>query len=78
MELGKLEKVELREIWKHEALDFTKWLAKKENIALLSKEIGIDIEVIDTEMSVGRYNVDIYAKDSNSNKKIDTNGEPVT
>ena len=70
MELGKLEKVELREIWKHEALDFTKWLAKKENIALLSKEIGIDIEVIDTEMSVGRYNVDIYAKDSNSNKKI--------
>ena len=70
MELGKLENVELREIWKHEALDFTKWLAKKENIALLSKEIGINIEVIDTEMSVGRYNVDIYAKDSNSNKKI--------
>lgn len=70
MELGKLEKVELREIWKHEALDFTKWLAKKENIALLSKEIGIDIEVIDTEMSVGRYNVDIYAKDSESNRKI--------
>jgi len=69
MELGILENVELREIWKHEALDFTKWLAKKENIALLSKEIGIDIEVINTEMSVGRYNVDIYAKDSN-NKKI--------
>jgi len=69
MELGILENVELRKIWKHEALDFTKWLAKKENIALLSKEIGIDIEVINTEMSVGRYNVDIYAKDSN-NKKI--------
>lgn len=43
MELGLLEKVELREIWKHEALDFTRWLTKKENIALLSKEIGLDI-----------------------------------
>ncbi len=70
MELGRLEKIELREVWKHEALDFTRWLAKKENIALLSKEIGIDIEVIETEMSVGRYNVDIFARDSESNRKI--------
>lgn len=70
MELGKLEKIELREVWRHEALDFTRWLAKKENIAILSKEIGIDIEVIETEMSVGRYNVDIYARDTESNKKI--------
>jgi len=70
MELGKLEKIELREVWRHEALDFTRWLARKENIALLSKEIGIDIEVIETEMSVGRYNVDIYARDTESNKKI--------
>lgn len=70
MELGKLEKIELREVWRHEALDFTRWLAGKENIALLSKEIGIDIEVIETEMSVGKYNVDIYARDTESNKKI--------
>ena len=70
MELGKLEKIELREVWRHEALDFTRWLAKKENIAILSKEIGIDIEVIQTEMSVGRYNVDIYARDTESSKKI--------
>lgn len=70
MELGKLEKIELREVWRHEALDFTRWLARKENIALLSKEIGIDIEVIETEMSVGRYNVDIYARDTENNKKI--------
>ncbi len=70
MELGKLEKIELREVWRHEALDFTRWLARKENIALLSKEVGIDIEVIETEMSVGRYNVDIYARDTESNKRI--------
>ena len=48
MELGKLEKIELREVWRHEALDFTRWLARKENIALLIKEVGIDIKVIET------------------------------
>ena len=41
--LGKIEKVDLREVWNHEALDFTKWLAKKENLLLLGGEIGIDI-----------------------------------
>ena len=45
MKLGKLEKVkDLRSVWKHEANDFTKWLAKEENLATLGDEIGIDIE----------------------------------
>jgi hypothetical protein len=29
MKLSKLKKVDLREVWKHEALDFTNWLAKE-------------------------------------------------
>lgn len=40
MQLGKLEQVDLRDYWKHEALDFTNWLAKEENLNLLSEEIG--------------------------------------
>ena len=68
--LGRLEKVELRDVWKHEALDFTNWLAKEENITLLSDTVGIDIEIIETEASVGSFNVDVLAKDNNTESKI--------
>lgn len=70
MELGKLEKVPLREAWKHEALNFTSWLAKDENLKLLSDQIGIEIVFLQTEASVGKFNVDILAEEENSNRKI--------
>lgn len=55
MQLGKLEQVDLRDYWKHEALDFTNWLAKEENLTLLSEEIGIDILLKETEVSNNEY-----------------------
>lgn len=70
MKLGKIEQVELREIWKHEATNFTKWLAQAENLDLLSDEIDIELSLIDTEYNVGRFNVDIYAEEPNTNRKI--------
>lgn len=70
MQLSKIERVDLREVWKHEASDFTNWLAKKENLDLLSEEIGIDISLIQTEASVGKFNVDILAEEENTGKKI--------
>ena len=42
MKLGKLEKVELRNVWPDEAKDFTPWLAQEDNISLLSEAIGLD------------------------------------
>ncbi len=48
MTLGKLARVKLREYWKHEARDFTRWLAEPENIELLADEVGIDIKIIQT------------------------------
>ncbi len=70
MKLGKLEKVDPRLYWKHEALDFTKWLSHPDNIALLSDEIGIGIQVTQTEASVGRFSVDILAEEENTGRKI--------
>ncbi|MBK7357733.1 MAG: DUF4268 domain-containing protein [Saprospiraceae bacterium] len=70
MSLGKLKKVELREGWKHEAMDFTKWLAQEENLLLLSNEIGFDIKLIQTEAKVGSFNVDILGEEENTGHKI--------
>ena len=37
MNIGKLEEVEVRELWKHEQYNFSDWLSKKENIENLNK-----------------------------------------
>ncbi len=70
MALGKLRKIDLREAWKHEANDFTKWLAQEENLRLLGEEIGFDIKLIKTEADVGDFNADILAEEENTGKKI--------
>ncbi|WP_431156753.1 DUF4268 domain-containing protein [Winogradskyella poriferorum] len=68
--LGKLNKVNLREYWAHEALDFTQWLAQEENIQLLSDEIGISLINVRPEEAIGRYNVDLVATDEDSERKV--------
>lgn len=61
--IGKLEPVALREIWKHEAYDFTSWLF--ENCDVLNDQLGLTISPLEKEKSVGPFNVDILAEDSN-------------
>ena len=68
--LGEIRKVDLRDVWPHEAHDFTKWLSKEPNLALLGSEIGIELELIETESSVGSFNVDIYAQESGTGRKV--------
>jgi len=68
--LAKIHQVDLREIWKHEALDFTNWLAEPENLQLLSDEIGIEIVDPKTEQDVGSFSVDILAVEATSDKTI--------
>lgn len=68
--LGSLKRIDLRSVWGHEALDFTRWLAKEENIAILCEEIDIEIENIKPEESAGRYSVDILATEVDTGKKV--------
>jgi hypothetical protein len=68
--LSRIVKINPRDIWRHEALDFTQWLSKDENISLLCEELDINLENIRSEASAGRYNVDIVADDSDTNRKV--------
>ncbi|VUW95401.1 DUF4268 domain-containing protein [Blautia obeum] len=67
--LGTLKEItDLRSIWPHEALNFTPWVA--ENVDLLADAVGLDIIVDETESSVGDFNVDIYASETGTDRKI--------
>jgi hypothetical protein len=60
-----LEAQDVRDHWKHEAQEFTPWLADQieaENASDLEDVLGLDLEVIEREKSVGKYNVDIFAR----------------
>ncbi len=43
--LGRLEQVDLRGAWNNESTDFTPWLAEQENLELLGKAIGLELEL---------------------------------
>jgi hypothetical protein len=62
--LGRLERVDLRDAWEREADDFTPWLASEENIELLGEAIGIELEVEAEEKRVGPFRADILCKDT--------------
>lgn len=69
--LGKLKEIkDLRKVWPHEALDFTPWLAEEDNLALLADSVGLEITIDETESSVGDFNVDIYATETGTDRKI--------
>ena len=65
---GDLQKVSLREIWPHEASNFTPWLAS--NIGELGKALGLELELTEQEASVGDFALDILAKDLGSSKTV--------
>ena len=61
MQFGKIEKLNLRDIWPKEAKDFTPWLA--DNIDALGEALGMELELEDTEAAVGDFSLDLIAKD---------------
>lgn len=71
MKLGKIKRVtDLRSVWHHEAKDFSKWLAQENNLMQLSEAIGVDIVLEELESSVGSFNVDLYAIEEGTDRRI--------
>lgn len=67
---GRLESVDVRNLWKHEQYDFSAWLSKPENIDYLSDELGLTLTDIQTEVFVGSYRCDVVAKDETSGIQV--------
>ena len=66
--MGTLKIIDAREAWKSEPGDFTPWLS--ENLDLLGKTLGVDLELICTERSVGGFSLDILARDTSTGHNV--------
>ncbi len=60
---GKLEKVDLHELWNGGATDFTPWLSQEENLAELGNVLGMELEIQEQEQKPGTFHPDILCKD---------------
>lgn len=68
--LGRLKRIDLREVFNSEPKDFTPWLAQEENLKLLGETIGIDLELEAQEKEVGPFSADILCKDTTTDSWV--------
>jgi len=68
--LGRLKRIDLREVWMSEASGFTPWLAQEENLNLLGEAIGIELELTAQEKEVGPFRADILCTDTATEAKV--------
>lgn len=61
--LGRLEPVNVRDIWPNEAGVFTPWLASRKGLWLLSEWVGVPLDDARTEVQVGQFRADVVCKD---------------
>ncbi len=57
-----IEELDLRSVFPREDTAFTPWLATPENLGRLSKALGLELELVDVEVSTGRFRTDIVAR----------------
>ena len=66
--IGKIQRVPLREVWKHEALDFTAWLQK--NIDVVGDVVNVPLDEAEREQAAGNFSVDLVAMDSSGDPVV--------
>lgn len=60
--IGRLQRVPLREVWKHEAYDFSQWL--QENLEILNDALELDLVSAEREQAAGCFSIDLVADSS--------------
>ena len=68
LHIGRLERVPLRDVWKHEAYDFTQWL--QDNVEVLNEALNTTLVNVDREQAAGSFSIDLVAEDEGGNKVI--------
>ncbi len=63
--IEKIQRVSLRNVWKHESLDFTTWL--EENIDVLNDALDLSLSNVLREQDAGDFSVDLVAEDNAGN-----------
>lgn len=66
--IGKIERLSLRHVWPHEALDFTTWL--EHNTDVLSEALGLTIANVERERAAGSFSVDLVGEDAAGNPVV--------
>ena len=66
--IGKIRRVPLREVWKHEAHDFTTWL--QDNLDVVNDILDIFLSGAEREQAAGAFSVDLVAEDESGNPVI--------
>lgn len=66
--IGKLQRVPLREVWKHEARDFTQWL--QENIDVLNSALNLSLINVEREQAAGAFSIDLVAEEESGGTVI--------
>ena len=70
--LSKLERVPLREAWKHESSDFTPWLAEDNNLQALAEALGLsELQLVASEHLVGVFKLNILCTDGDQQVVIE-------
>jgi len=67
-QIGKIERVNLRDVWHHEALGLTTWL--ENNIDVINDVLDLELSNVEREKTVGDLSVDLTAEDKNGNLVI--------
>lgn len=68
LSLGRLEPVKARDVWPHEALDFTPWLLA--NVDVLSDLLGMDLVLETAEHPVGNFSLDLIGRDESTDERV--------
>lgn len=68
IDLSRLKQVPVRDVWQHEAHDFTTWML--DNADVLSDVLGMELELAAAEHQVGGFSLDLIGKEAGTSDVV--------